>query len=272
MTVPLWQVDSFTEQRFRGNPAAVCLLSEPAPAEWMQAVAAEMNLSETAFVSPGPNGTYQLRWFTPTVEVDLCGHATLAAAWVLRETGAIGPGETIHFQSRSGILRATATADNRVQLDFPATPAAEGGEEHRGMLAAALHTEAFATVGRNVDLLVAMEDPESLVALAPDMTRIAEIPVRGVIVTTPPPAGRTDADFWSRFFGPRAGVPEDPVTGSAHCTLGPYWATRLKRTRLTGYQASRRGGYVGVEVRGERVRLSGAVTPVFHTRIASAGR
>lgn len=264
MPLPLWQVDAFTNRPFHGNPAAVCLLDEPRPDGWMQAVAAEMNLAETAFLLREDDG-FSLRWFTPTVEVDLCGHATLASAHFLWRDGHLKPAAEARFQTRSGVLTARER-DGWITLDFPATPAAAAYPPHG--LEDALGT-APVEVGRSLfDLVVELEDEEAVRALAPDIPALALFPVRGVIVTAR--ARGEEMDFVSRFFAPAVGVPEDPVTGSAHCTLGPWWAARLGRDDLVGYQASARGGVVRVEVRGDRVRLLGqAVTVLRGTLEAS---
>jgi PhzF family phenazine biosynthesis protein len=251
------QVDAFTDRAFAGNPAAVCLLEEAAPAGWMQEVAREMNLSETAFLlrSREP-ASYELCWFTPKVEVALCGHATLASAHVLWEEGHVRPEQQIRFLTRSGMLSAEF-ADGWIALDFPAEPA--GQSEVPEGLAEALGVEPI-WVGRNrFDLLAELSSEEAVRELTPDTYRLRRVSVRGVIVTAR--AATRGFDFVSRFFAPSVGVDEDPVTGSAHCCLGPYWSDVLGRTELTGWQASERGGLVRVHCRGERVTLSGqAVT------------
>jgi PhzF family phenazine biosynthesis protein len=264
MGIPLFLVDAFTAEPFAGNPAAVCLLDRPADAGWMQQVAAEMNLSETAFLVPR-GGDYDLRWFTPAVEVDLCGHATLAGAHVLWETGRLRPDAAARFHTNSGLLAAARTPRG-IALDFPAQPARpcdEGVE-----LAEALGVVPRFVGHNGTDYLVEVASEAEVRALRPDFALLAKLPpVRGVIVT-----GRADGpeyDFVSRFFAPAAGVPEDPVTGSAHCCLGPYWAGRLGKQELLGYQASRRGGAVGVRVRGDRVDLLGAAVTVLRGELAA---
>ncbi len=250
----IFQVDAFTSRPFTGNPAAVCLLEDPRDDSWMQALAAEMNLAETAFLERREDG-FGLRWFTPTTEVDLCGHATLASAHVLWETGATQ--SRLRFHTRSGVLTAER-AEGSIHLDFPAEPATAtdvppGLEEALGTLAK--------WVGRNrFDYLVEVADGATVRNLAPDFRALREFRVRGVMVTA---AGDGDCDFVSRFFGPGTGVDEDPVTGSAHCCLGPYWGARLGRSDLVGYQASTRGGYVGVRLAGDRVVLSGSAVTVL---------
>jgi PhzF family phenazine biosynthesis protein len=253
---PFTQVDAFTDQPFGGNPAAVCLLRAEREPGWMQLVAREMNLAETAFLLRRGDG-FDLRWFTPAAEVDLCGHATLASAHALWEEGELAPDRVARFQTRSGVLTAERR-DGLIWLDFPATPARE--TELPEGLAAALGAEPV-SVGRTpFDYLVVLETEDQVRALEPDLGRLARLPVRGVIVTAP---GRSDRhDFVSRFFAPAVGVPEDPVTGSAHCALGPYWADRLGRRDLRGYQSSLRGGLVEVRVRGERVLLGGQAVTV----------
>jgi predicted PhzF superfamily epimerase YddE/YHI9 len=253
----LLQVDAFTAVPFRGNPAAVCLLDRERDDAWMAAVAAEMNLSETAFLLPQEDGAWGLRWFTPAVEVDLCGHATLAAAHALWDTGV--PGAVLTFHTRSGVLTARREGDV-VVLDFPAEPA-QPVTPPPGLLEA-LGAAAGAVVARNrFDYLVELADAAEVRALRPDMTRLAQVETRGVVVTAP--ADEAGCDFVSRWFGPQVGVDEDPVTGSAHCCLGPWWAQRLGRTELRGYQASQRGGYVGVRLRGGRVELAGQAVTVM---------
>lgn len=265
MTTPLYQVDAFTDRPFAGNPAAVCLLSEPRDADWMQAVASEMNLSETAFPVPRarPEEGYDLRWFTPVAEVELCGHATLATAHVLWQSGRLERATPARFQTASGPLTAVAR-DGWIAMDFPSyevEPQPAGAHE----VAAALGAEPLFVGRSRFDLLVELGAEEAVRRLAPDTGRLAALDARGVIVTAR--ASSPGFDFVSRFFAPRVGVPEDPVTGSAHCCLGPYWATKLGRRELTGYQASPRGGVVRLAVapggREGRVELAGrAVTVV----------
>jgi PhzF family phenazine biosynthesis protein len=257
MPLPLWQIDAFTDRPFAGNPAAVTFLDRPRDDAWHQAVAAEMNLAETAFLSHRPDG-FGLRWFTPSVEVDLCGHATLASAHFLWESGRLAPSEVARFHSRSGLLTAEREGE-WIVLDFPATPATEATTPH-DLVEALGATPVW--VGRSIyDVVARYEDPAAVRAMQPDLLRLARVPARGIIVTAPGDA--PGIDFVSRFFGPEVAVPEDPVTGSAHCALGPLWAERLGKTTMVGYQASARGGFVRVDVRGARVRLGGqAVTVV----------
>jgi PhzF family phenazine biosynthesis protein len=258
-------IDAFTSEPWSGNPAAVCLLTEARPASWLQAVAREMNQAETAFLRRGDDG-FALRWFTPAVEVDLCGHATLASAHFLWEERQLSPGETAQFHTRSGLLTASLR-DGWITLDFPATPphACVTPAE----LLAALGVPRATVLRSRFDYFVILEDPAILRGLQPDLQRLGRLDTRGVIVTAP--SDRPDVDFLSRFFGPAVGVPEDPVTGSAHCALAPYWTARLNRQRLTGFQASRRGGIVRVEQAGDRVLLGGqAVTTVKGSLLSEA--
>lgn len=265
MTTPITQVDAFTSRPFQGNPAAVCVLSYEADPAWMQRVAAEMNLAETAFLSPCGNG-FRLRWFTPAVEVDLCGHATLAAAHVLWEEGRLAPDEEARFHTRSGLLAARRRGE-WIELDFPATPA-QAAPVPDG-LARALGTEILWCGRTPFDLLVEVASAPVLRNLSPDLGALAAQPVRGVIVTSPP--DRPEYDFLSRFFAPASGIPEDPVTGSAHCALAPYWSARLGRNEMTAYQASARGGVVRARLEGERVLLSGQAVTVLRGELVRGG-
>lgn len=257
MKIPIYQVDAFTDQPFAGNPAAVCILDRPVSERWMQCVAAEMNLAETAFVLARSDG-FDLRWFTPVTEVDLCGHATLAAAHILWETGRLPEGSAAQFHSRSGLLTAARTGYT-IALDFPAEP--EQTVEPPPGLGEALGAELL-YVGRNrFDYLAEVADGATLRNLRPDLRRLAEIPARGIIVTCQSDDLRYD--FLSRFFAPASGIDEDPVTGSAHCCLGPFWQKRFHKSEMTGYQASARGGEVGVIVAGDRVRLVGRAVTIL---------
>src|SRR3984957_5441039 len=251
MGLRIVQVDAFTDRPFAGNPAAVCILPGGRDDAWMQHVAREMNLSETAFLVERWDG-YDLRWFTPTVEVDLCGHATLASAHVLWESGRLLPTEQARFHTRSG--RLTAERDGTwIELDFPARPEVEAPEPPG--LADALGAKLL-YVGKNVfDYLVEEGSEAVLRDLPPDYSALTSLPVRGVMVTTR--AEGKEFDFVSRFFAPGSGVNEDPVTGSAHCCLAPFWASRLGKTELTAYQASTRGGVLKLRLSGERGREGG---------------
>jgi predicted PhzF superfamily epimerase YddE/YHI9 len=265
VTWPLYQVDAFTAEPFAGNPAAVCLLEDDADPAWMQRVAAEMNLSETAFLRLSSSG-YGLRWFTPTVEVELCGHATLASAHVLFSEGLAGTGQPVRFDSASGPLHARATEDGTIWLDLPATPAAPA--DPPGWLLEALRAGPVRWAGLgHLDWLVELEDEAAVRDLAPDVGRLRGLGSRGVIVTAAPGTG--GYDFVSRYFAPGAGIDEDPVTGSAHCALGPFWAGRLGRDELTGYQASARGGLVQVRPRGDRVHLGGRAVTVLRGQLTA---
>jgi PhzF family phenazine biosynthesis protein len=257
MPFQIVQVDAFTSKPFTGNPAAVCLLEDPPADWWLQDVAREMNLSETAFLFAHDDG-YDLRWFTPETEVDLCGHATLASAHVLWEDGHLPRDRPAKFHTRSGVLTA-AWNDGWIEMDFPAMPAT--CVDPAAGLAAALGATPLWVGASKTDLLVEIADEKKVRTLRPDMSAIASLDVRGVIVTSR--AITSSVDFVSRFFAPGVGVPEDPVTGSAHCTLAPYWAEKLGKDALVGYQVSPRGGTVRVTTRGERVLLAGQAITVL---------
>ena len=263
MPSPLFHVDAFTERPFSGNPAAVCVVAEDRDAEWMASVAAEMNLSETAFLRRRGE-VWDLRWFTPTVEVDLCGHATLASAHALWEAGLADRNSPLVFETKSGRLSARPLDDGgRIALDFPAEPAEETGAP--AALLDALGISSVRWSGRNrLDFLLEVESEAAVRALAPDFRALAAATRagRGVIVTARAAAG--SHEFVSRYFAPEAGIDEDPATGSTHCALGPFWCERLGRREVTGYQASRRGGTIGVRLLPEgRVELSGRAVTVF---------
>jgi PhzF family phenazine biosynthesis protein len=249
-------VDAFTDEPFAGNPAAVCVLAGPADEGWMALVAREMGLSETAFLHR-EDGAWRLRWFTPAVEVDLCGHATLASAHVLWQQGHARPDQPLRFRTRSGELTARRVGAG-IELDFPATPATQ--TQTPAGLAEALGAVPIWVGRTRFDLLAELESEAAVRDLRPDLTALAKLPHRGTIVTA---RGSGAFDFVSRFFAPRSGVPEDPVTGSAHCCLGPFWSARLGKTELTGFQASARGGVVGVGVAGTRVTLRGMAVTVL---------
>jgi PhzF family phenazine biosynthesis protein len=271
MSLAITQVDAFTDVPFRGNPAAVCLLPAERDAAWMQLVAREMNLAETAFLVRRGGGDvgFSLRWFTPTVEVDLCGHATLASAHVLWEEGHLPAGETARFHTRSGLLTA-ARRDGRIWLDFPALPetAAEPSEDLSRALGAPIRY-----FGVNpIDSLAEVDSEETLVGLRPDLVALRRLGGRGLIVTCKGRGDAGDYDFASRFFAPGAGIDEDPVTGSAHCCLGPFWAARLGKTEMTGYQASARGGFVTVRCRRERVELGGNAVTILRGTLLDSSR
>ncbi|MGH7177492.1 MAG: PhzF family phenazine biosynthesis protein [Tepidisphaeraceae bacterium] len=256
------QVDAFTDRPFAGNPAAVCVMPQAADASWMQNVAREMNLAETAFVHPVADG-YSLRWFTPTVEVELCGHATLAAAHVLWETGRESDDLSLRFHSKSGLLTARRDEAGWIELDFPATPPAP--VDAPANLSDTLGARVVSVSRSAFDLVVELQSDQVVRALEPDLHRLRALPGRGVIVTA-----RADSrpyDFVSRFFAPQSGVDEDPVTGSAHCALGPLWMSRLGKSEMLAYQASPRGGVVRVRMRGDRVLLGGQAVTVLRGQL-----
>lgn len=277
-SVPIWQVDAFTDRPFAGNPAAVCLLPQfderCGEASWMQRVAAEMALSETAFLvrredSAADTPSFDLRWFTPVQEVDLCGHATLASAHVLWESGEVPAGTPIRFHTLSGELHAQPSADpGWIELDFPAEPVVPWTDRPVDEVAAALQVppdRLLQVTANRLDLLVELPDEATVRELAPDLGKIAALSCRGVIVTAGAAAESRGFDFVSRYFAPQFGVPEDPVTGSAHCALAPFWIERLGREPLVGYQASARGGRVRVQRSedGARIRLGGQAVTVL---------
>jgi len=258
MSQTIYQVDAFTDRPFAGNPAAVCLLAEQTPDTWMQAVAREMNLSETAFIQKQTEGDFGLRWFTPVKEVRLCGHATLASAHILWETGVLRSDEQARFHTLSGPLTAARRGD-WVEMDFPAR-SQEAAEPPTGLAAALGAPPKY--VGKNVlTYLVQLENEEAVRTLQPDIGALAKLPMRVVIVTA-----RSDApefDFVSRFFAPAIGINEDPATGSAHCYLARYWSALLSKTEMTADQASSRGGIVRVRLAGDRVILGGQAVTVM---------
>lgn len=248
-SIPIYQIDAFTREPFAGNPAAVCVLDDWLDDAVLQNIAAENNLSETAFIVAGESG-YDLRWFTPNMEVDLCGHATLASAFVVFEF--LQPqADCVRFASASGELIVNKDEQGRLAMDFPATPA-------DSLACTPLIEQALGMRPQEVylsrDLLAVFETEQQVRSLQPDMDKILQIPDALGVIATAPGEG---VDFVSRFFAPRAGVPEDPVTGSAHCTLIPYWAVRLGKNVMHARQLSRRGGDVFCEHRGERVLISG---------------
>ncbi|GAA2753075.1 PhzF family phenazine biosynthesis protein [Kitasatospora cinereorecta] len=257
-------IDAFTDRPFAGNPAAVCLLDGPEwPEErWLRRVAAEMNLPETAFALPAGEQRWGLRWFTPTEEVNLCGHATLATVHALRSDDLLGEG-WVRFETRGGELSARPEPDGSITLDFPANPT-EPTVPPAG-LAEALGrpVPAAYTTGALGELMVTLPSEHAVRALAPDLGALTLLPLPAVIVTAPADDPTAPYDFVSRNFAPALGIPEDPVTGSAHTALAPFWAARLGRTTVTGYQASVRGGLVVCEVTGDRVLLSGRAVTVL---------
>ncbi|MFQ6025976.1 MAG: PhzF family phenazine biosynthesis protein [Dehalococcoidia bacterium] len=258
----IYQVDAFTDRAFTGNPAAVCILPEPGDETWMQNIASEINASETAFLHRQDDG-FNLRWFSPAVEVDLCGHATLASAHVLWETGGLKSDKQARFHTRSGLLTANLNRD-WIELDFPSTPVQSSTTPSE--LTRALDVTPKYVGGSKFDYLIEVDSAEVVRTLRPDIGLLSLIPTRGFIVTSL--ADSSEYDFVSRFFAPSAGVSEDPVTGSAHCALGPYWKSKLGKDEFVAYQASARGGVVRVKVEGERVKLSGQAVTVMRGELA----
>jgi PhzF family phenazine biosynthesis protein len=256
MPFPLWHVDAFTDRLMAGNPAAVCLVNTPQPDDWLQRVAAEMNLSETAFLWR-EDEAFRLRWFTPKMEVALCGHATLASAHVLWSAGYARQDSPLAFDTLSGRLSAIRQGTS-IELDFPLKP--EHAADTPDGLADALGAMPVYVGRSEFDYLVEMDSPGSLRSLQPDFRALAALPVRGIIVTSRSDDSRYD--FLSRFFAPGAGVDEDPVTGSAHCCLADFWGHRLDKDEMVAYQASARGGFVRVRVAGDRVKLGGQAVTV----------
>lgn len=264
MEIPILQIDAFASEAFKGNPAAVCLLNEHKPVEWMQNVAAEMNLAETAFVVPRAGGDgFDLRWFTPAIEVPLCGHATLASAHALWQKNRLAPGQEARFHTLSGWLIAQQNG-GRIEMDFPALPAVEAE------LPSAV-CEALSISPRNVvidrrglggdgNFLVELESESTVRNVKPDFGKLRCAVNAGIIITA---RGDSKYDFVSRYFACYAGIDEDPVTGSAHCMLAPYWAAKLGKTEMSAYQASARGGEVSVRFNGDRVILGGNAVTVL---------
>jgi PhzF family phenazine biosynthesis protein len=258
----IFQADAFTDRAFAGNPAAVCILTDPRDDAWMQNLAREMNLSETAFLRKQEDG-YDLRWFTPAVEVALCGHATLASAHILWETGMLAPSEHARFHTLSGLLNAERKGD-WIELNFPATPEQQATPPPR--LVEALGVAPKYVGKSKFDYLIQVEKEETVRNMKPDFGLLRAIRVRGVMVTSQ--ATTAGYDFVSRFFAPGSGIDEDPVTGSAHCCLGPFWSKRFGKNELTALQVSKRGGTVRVRVGGDRVYLSGQAVTVFRGELA----
>ena len=257
MTISLFQVDAFTNQPFAGNPAAVCLFTSPRDDAWMLNVAREMNLSETAFVLRQDDG-FNLRWFTPSVEVKLCGHATLASAHVLYETGTVKPDDAIRFHTRSDLLTATRRGD-WIELNFPARQQTAGSAPPE-LLQALGVTPKY--VGTNEGRYLLLVDSEETVRrLKPDFALLKSMPGRCVMVTSR--SASPEYDFVSRYFAPWIGIDEDPVTGSAHCYLAPFWSKQLGKNEFTARQVSARGGVLRVRLEGERVHLGGQAVTVL---------
>jgi len=261
MGLTIFQVDAFTDEPFKGNPAGVCILLEHRDDAWMRNVAREMNLSETAFLQKRPDG-YNLRWFTPAVEVDLCGHATLASAHILWEKGFLDSGHQARFHTRSGVLTAERKGE-WIELDFPKLP-------DRAITAPRGLSNAIGArvkyVGKSrFDWIVGVDSEKIVRNLKPDFTRLSKLPIRGLIVTAK--AMTQPYDFVYRFFAPRAGINEDPVTGSAQCVLGPYWRKRLNKNELMAYQDSARGGVLRVRVGDRRVHIGGKAVTVMRAEL-----
>ena len=263
MGIPIFQVDAFTDKPFRGNPAGVCLLREPAEAAWMQKVAAEMNVAETAFPVPEGDG-FRLRWFTPAVEVKLCGHATLATAHILWEQGILAPEREARFQTLSGLLTARRD-ENLIELDFPARPPLPKAPDWADAVIAALGIKPVFIGMSAEDILFEAVDEGAVRSVQPDFAALRSLPARGIIVTSRSADKRFD--FISRFFAPAVGVDEDPVTGSSHTVLVPYWAGRLGRSSFTAYQASARGGILHLRLEGDRVKIAGKAVTVIRGEI-----
>jgi PhzF family phenazine biosynthesis protein len=263
--VRLYHVDAFTDAPFKGNPAAVCLTPEPRAEQWMMSVASEMNLSETAFLQKHADG-FRLRWFTPKAEVTLCGHATLASAHVLWEEGMVGQSEDIHFHTMSGVLTARRV-DPFIELDFPARltePAPSNSALTQALGAEPQCTHTYKTAKGTIFLLE-LETEAMVRKLRPDFKSLAATEARAVIVTAR--SSTAGQDFVSRYFAPAVGIDEDPVTGSSHCCLAPYWSSKLGRNTLTGYQASSRGGHVRCRHVGDRVCIQGKAVTVFRAEL-----
>jgi len=263
MGIAIYQVDAFTEKPFRGNPAAVCILFGPGEEAWMQNVAREMNLSETAFLHR-EGDAFNLRWFTPAVEVELCGHATLASAHILWETGLLAVEDMARFHTRSGLLTAELRGEE-IELNFPATPPTKASVPV-GLVEALDVAPRYVGKSR-YDYVVEVESEEMVRNLKPDFARLKGMPVRGIVVTSV--ASSAKYDFVSRFFAPGAGVDEDPVTGSAHCCLGPFWSERLGKDEMVAYQASARGGVIQIRVAGKRVYLGGRAVTVLRGELVN---
>lgn len=261
VSIPVWQVNAFTDRPFHGNPAAVCWLTTEMPTDWMQALAAEMNLSETAFVRPLAS-EFELRWFTPTMEVDLCGHATLATAHALWAERYLDPTRPLVFHTRSGPLSCVRVG-SQIELDFPATPPVP--LEERAALERVLGQTVVWAGSSRFYQMARLESAAAVRSCQPDFTAMQALPTLGVIITAL--ADESGFDIVSRFFAPAMGVNEDPVCGSAHCCLTPYWSGQLRRTELNAFQASSRGGELGLSLRGDRVALRGQAVTVWRGEV-----
>ena len=264
MAIPIYQVDAFAAEPFKGNPAGVCLVPGPMDAAWMQNVAAEMNLAETAFPLREGDG-FRLRWFTPKCEVKLCGHATLATAHILWETGLLPKDREARFQTLSGILTARRDMD-LIELDFPARPPRPQPPDWAEDVVGALGIKPVWMGMSAEDVLFEAADEKTVRSVQPDFATLRALPARGVIVTSRSSDCRFD--FVSRFFAPAVGVDEDPVTGSSHTVLVPYWAGRLDKKSFTAYQASARGGVLHLRLAGDRVKIAGRAVTVIRGELA----
>ncbi|HPH95972.1 MAG TPA: PhzF family phenazine biosynthesis protein [Anaerolineaceae bacterium] len=263
-TIPIYQVDAFTDKAFSGNPAAVCILDVAQTDLWMQNVAAEMNLSETAFLVPEADG-YRLRWFTPLAEVALCGHATLASSHILWETGRLAQNVSAKFFTLSGVLTARLDAQKWIELNFPVKPVEQAPVPPE--LAQILNVTPVFTGKNQFDFVVEVENEEIVRQVAPDFQALKKLPVRGVVVTAK--SSLPEFDFVSRFFAPAVGVNEDPVTGSAHCCLAHYWSHKLGKHHFNAFQASRRGGRLKLTLEGDRVLIGGQAVTVLSGELYS---
>lgn len=258
MSIRIYQVDAFTDELYRGNPAAICFPHESADPNWMQAVAAEMNLAETAFLRPRDDGSYDLRWFTPKVEVDLCGHATLASAHTLWESGELSRTEPAQFHTRSGLLTARPIDQDWIELDFPSLPPEQVTAPERLTEALTAQPQYVGLAAQNH--IVELESAQAVRALEPDFDLLGK---HNLCVIATSVSDDPEFDFISRYFAVPFGINEDPVTGSTHCTLGPYWQSRLDKNEFVAYQASARGGIVKVRVAGDRTYLAGQAVTVL---------
>lgn len=258
INLPIYQVDAFTDKPFAGNPAAVCFPNGPQTDLWMQQVAAEMNLSETAFLVPEADG-YHLRWFTPLAEVALCGHATLASSHILWETGRLPEGAMAKFYTLSGLLTARLDSQKWIELNFPVKPVEEAPVPPE--LAQILNISPTFTGKNQFDYVVEVENEDIVRHLTPDFQALKKLPVRGVVVTAK--SSDPEFDFVSRFFAPAVGVNEDPVTGSAHCCLAHYWSQKLGKHQFNAVQISKRGGRLRITLDGDRVLIGGQAVTVL---------
>lgn len=263
MPIPLLQIDAFAAEPFGGNPAAVCLLERPAPTDWMQALAREMNLSETAYLHALDDSSFSLRWFTPACEVDLCGHATLAAAHAVWEWDLKRGDDSARFRTRSGELVCRRDGE-LIAMDLPACPMREHDEIDAIERVLGVKPQ---WLGRDSQekLIALLEDESAVRACSPDLRALKTLPHQGCVVTAPSDDDRFD--FVSRFFCPAVGIDEDPVCGSAHCSLGPFWADRLGKNELIAHQVSPRGGVLRVRPSGDRVELAGRAVTVLRAEV-----